>query len=260
VSRLGTKDLFARAASCFQMAGQADDAGRCYERAGQYVVAAQVHAQADRWAEAARCYELGKNWTAAADAYRRLRLPVDAAESYIRAGDNLTAAWVLADEAGLFGRARHVASGGLGRPDGGRERPRGRAESEADIGPARELVLARCDLGGGDPESAARRLWAVVGRVAELAPSGRRQQVIDWALVIAHLTGRTDLAASFHAACHAVGIVGAAKRWAEWADRVLGDTTGVPEDDELAPAEPRVVPAKDPRQGEVTATRELPRR
>jgi hypothetical protein len=235
--------LLHRAARCYRAAGLADDACRCFEQAGDPVTAARLHEQQQRWEQAANGYTAGGAWAEAARCWLRCHRPAEAADCLGKAGDPLRAAWVLADQARLYRRARSLL------------RQVADETGTTQLGVA--LVRARCDAGTGAHESAARGLRHVLDRLRQpasqpsrpstggaeepgrpaAAPAGPRRPAVvgvhaveltEWALAVAEALHRPDLAVLTHAAATAAGLPNAEQNWEQWAVAILGDATGVP--------------------------------
>lgn len=222
-------DLAGRAARCYARAGWWEDACRVYERAGD-VAAAPLHERAQRFERAARAYEHASDWSNAVRCHLLAGDPGSAARCLIEAGKPLAAAWTLVDRLRSPAAARLVLVGVDPRSE----------EARAAV----DLIRARCDALAGpssggrageegaarlDGPGAARHLRRALESLRRLdGPDDAHRSLIDWALVIAREIGRPDLAASAHAAAVALGLDGAADRWASWARTTLGDTTGFP--------------------------------
>jgi hypothetical protein len=208
-------ELLHRAANCYLCADRVDDACRCFEQLGDDARAARLHERQGRWLQAARGYERAGIWTDAARCYEHCQLPGEAAECSLKAGDRLQAAWLLAQQAGRWQRARWLV------------------QELTPVAPAEmlalELVLARCEVAGGHPQAAATRLRQVIRRLGELSGLDR-QRVESWAFAVAECLHRPDLTASLHAVAVTAGTPGAERRWESWALATLGDATGIPLD------------------------------
>jgi hypothetical protein len=220
-------ELLARASRCYLAAGWADDACRCLEGLANHQGAARLHEQSRRWEQAAIHYALAQDWQGAARCYLSLGQPDLAGDALIKAGDPVHAAWILAEHAHLFERARTALAGFA-------------AELETQSLEV-DLILARCEVGTGVLPEAARRLARAAVRLRELRPGPDRSRVEEWALTVGHALRRWDLIALLHAAAVSAGIPGAVARWESWALETLGDVTGIPaiadrHSRELAPA------------------------
>ena len=209
-------ELLGRAARCYQSAGAGwmDDACRCFEAVQDFASAARLHELAGRWLRAAECFVRASLWPNAARAYLEAGEPGEAADALLRGGEKGEAAWILADQCRLFTRARSIS----------RELP--------DAPPAhlaeRDLIVARCDIGLNRTDAAARALRSALRHLDTVGAAFGRERLDTWALRVADLLRRPDLAALVHAASTRAGTHMAAEHWREWADGVLGDATGVP--------------------------------
>jgi hypothetical protein len=215
-------ELLTQASRCYLAAGLPDDACRCLELLGNHQAAARLHEQGGRWEHAVANYMQAQDWQGAARCYLSLDRPDLAGDALVKAGDFLHAAWILAEHARLFERARNVLSGFATEVETQRL--------------AAELVLARCEAGRGASAEASRRLARVALRLRELRPGPDRSRVEEWALAVGEALTRWDLIAQIHAAAVTAGVPGAVGRWEAWALKTLNDTTGIPviEDDEPA--------------------------
>jgi tetratricopeptide (TPR) repeat protein len=226
-------ELLSKASRCYLAAGWADEACRCFEVLGNHPAAGRLHEQGRRFELAAFQYELAQDWQGAARCYLSLGQPDRAGDALIKAGDLLHAAWILAEHAHLFERARNVLAG---------------FASEVETQQlAADLVLARCEAGRGAFPEAARRLARASLRLSELRPAPERGRVEDWALAVGEALARWDLIAQIHAAAVTAGVLGAVARWEAWALKTFNDTTGIPvieDKDPLAePAESETSPS-----------------
>jgi tetratricopeptide (TPR) repeat protein len=207
-------DLLAKASRCYLAAGWADDACRLLEDLANHQAAARLYEQSRRWERAAIQYGLAQDWQGAARCYLSLGQPDLAGDALIKAGDLLHAAWILAEHAHLFERARNVLA--TFAPEVETQRL------------AVDLVLARCDAGTGAPPEASRRLaYAALG-LRELRPGPDRSRVEEWALAVGDALERWDLIALVHAAAVTAGVPGATTRWESWALKTFNDSTGIP--------------------------------
>lgn len=209
-----SSELLARAASCYVRAGWTHEAIRCFERMGRHAEAARLYEQLELWPEAARAYVVAGAWSHAARCFLRAGDPASAAEYLLRAGDDLEAGWILAHRLHRFRRARAVVEPAAAQ----------HPSTEA----ARELVLARCEAGNGEPRPAARRVRKVIAQLGDLGPGPGRQRAEEWAAAVADSLGRPDLVARLYAEADRVEMPGAVERWEAWATGALGDASGIP--------------------------------
>jgi len=210
-------ELLHQAARCYANARWDDDACRVFEQLGEDRRAAHFHELQERWEQAAACYARAGDWQGAARCYLRDNRPLDAAECLMKAGQTLQAAWTLADLAHHFRRAEFTAR-------------QFAAESVPDR-LAVELIIARCEAGAGSSTEAAKRLKGAVTQFRDLPVDPRRQQLNEWAFVVAEALHRPDLMATIHAASVTSGLLRASEQWERWAMEFFGDTTGVPPPD-----------------------------
>lgn len=220
---LTAAELFRRAAACYLRADDQRAACRCYEDGGAHAEAGRLHERAKRFVVAAEQFERAGAWADAA----RCRLAADdprrAAELYLRGGDALTGAWLLADRCGQVERARAVAAAFDARTDADR----------AAVG----LVLGRCDAGAARWADAAGRLQRFGAGLGRLTPTVVLR-LLPWAQAIGTVAGRPDLIAETFALAVEARVRGAARLWTIWAMEAFGDASDVPEE-----PEPPAVPA-----------------
>lgn len=207
-------ELLKRAAECYSRAQLLADAARLHEHLGNITEAASCREQLKQWEPAARLYAQAGNWPLAARCFLSANLPRQAADAWLQAGDHLQAAWLLADEANEFPRARSIVEGASGR-------------AQADSVSV-DIVLARCEA-AHSPDNAARTLKSVLTRLSAAAPDVRPTRVFEWAVRTAERIRRPDLAASFHAAAHAAHVFGAEEKWHSWSVERLGRPLQIPQ-------------------------------
>ncbi len=205
--------LFAKAADCYRRAGYYDGACRCLELFGDFAAAGSLHEQARRWTEGARCYEEAGHWDAAARCHLADGEPVDGARCLVAAGRHLEAGWILAHEAHRFDRARATLA---------RVKPETPEETLA-----RDLAVARCEA-RKERNDAGRAVVRAAAELAALGPGPGRDRIVDWALTIADVLDRPDLAAQLQAAAVEAGLPESVKRWETWALARLGSAEGIP--------------------------------
>jgi tetratricopeptide (TPR) repeat protein len=208
------QDYWRRAADGYRRAGLLDDACRCFEQLEDARQAALLHERRGRWARAAAWYERIPAWEDAARCHTWDGQGEAAARCWSRAGDRLRAGWALAEQARRFAQARDLL--------------REFTPVEAGEALGLELVLARCQAGMGGHHAAASGLRNVIQQFARVETVADQQRLETWAVRLADVLQRPDLAALVYAAALQAGIPGAVERWARWAQGTLGDTTGVP--------------------------------
>jgi hypothetical protein len=219
------QSLLLRAAECYLGAGLRDDACRCLEQAGDFAGAARQYESLGRPEQAAAAYQHGRLWREAARCFLACDRPLDAAQSLQNADDPLGAAWVLADLAQRYDRARALAQ--TATPAG--DRP-------AQV-LAHQLVLARCEAGNGNRRRAADLLAGQLRTLAGLGPDCEPERLLDWALAIAASLDRADLASDLFAVARQSGAFhDLEQRWETWAMARLGMAEGVPEGPAAEPA------------------------
>ena len=209
------EQLLRKAIYCYQQAGMIDDVCRCLEKLGDYLAAARIHEQQQRWLPAAEAYRQAQAWLDAARCYWQCEhsFAEEAAECFVKAGERLQAAWVYAEGAQRFYRARLLLQ----------ETPIESLVEEV----SRDLILARCEVGIGSAQKAGFFVHNVLTRFPEL-PLGYRQRIENWAVTVAQRLSRFDLVATAYAIAYTTGTPDSEKRWEAWALSELGDATGVP--------------------------------
>ncbi|MBT2510181.1 hypothetical protein J7I98_30875 [Streptomyces sp. ISL-98] len=213
--------LLERAAGCYLRSGLPTEAARCLREAGAFRRSAEL------------CRELGEF--------------LGAAEDYVCADMMDVAAWVLVHEAGDAPAARAVAvcappslRTGLGSGEwtGAAVRVtqsrsaqrRSAAEQEARESSLRmRLALARCDVAEGRSD---REPLAALAAAAVFL--GSHSLVYDrlveqWGVATAESMRRYDQVALLFAASVRGRRGGAARRWTEWAARVLQSEITIPD-------------------------------
>jgi hypothetical protein len=218
-SATSTPPLLQRAAECYAQAGWDDDASRVFEQLGDDLHAAPYHERQGRWKQAALCYARAGDWQRAARCYISSGQPDEAAECLIKAGQMLDAAWTWAHMTHRYHRAEAVLREFAPQSDPDRL--------------AVQLTLARCEAGTNEQSQAAARLFNALTSIRDLPPDFNRRRLHDWALLVADVLHRPDLTALLHATAVISGMPQAHEQWEEWAMQVLGDTTGVPQREEL---------------------------
>jgi tetratricopeptide (TPR) repeat protein len=208
-------ELLDRAANCYARAGLLDDACRVLHLLGNDRHAALYYEQLARWQEAADCYVRGGDWPHAAECYLRCDQTEEAAKCLLKAGQILEAAWLFADRVRKFGRAKRLLS-------------EFHPQSDSDK-LALELIRARCDASNGAPERAVKRLRIVLAGMHHPTRTLDSKRIYDWAVIIAETLRRPDLIASIHAKAAGLNLPEAYERWEIWAEKTLGDATGVPQ-------------------------------
>lgn len=208
--------LLLRAAECYLGAGLRDDACRCLEGAGDFAAAARHYEALGRPDQAAVAYQFGRLWRDAARCFLACGRPLDAAQALENAGEPLAAAWVLAEVAQRYDRARALAQSVT--------------PETAPRTMERQLVLARCEAGNGSRVRGADLLAGQVRVLADLGPESDPERLLDWALAVAGHLDRADLAcALFAVARRTGGFPDLEQRWEAWSMDRLGMAAGVPE-------------------------------
>lgn len=208
--------LLLRAAECYLGAGLRDDACRCLEGAGDYAGAARHYESLGRLDQAALAYRLGRAWRDAARCLLACNRPLEAAQSLENAGEPLAAAWVLAEIAQRYDRARALAQSV--------------APETLAATMERQLVLARCEAGNGSRARAAGLLAGQIRALASLGPDADPERLLDWALTVAARLDRADLTgALFAVARRTGGFRDLEQRWEIWSMARLGMAAGVPQ-------------------------------
>lgn len=200
---MSDRGLLERAAGCYLRAGLPSEAARCLREAGAYQRAAELR------------FELGE--------FR------EAAEDYARGRMTELAAWTLVHHAGESRAARVLIDPTFPRDDLAADE-----QWVLDIYPGRprwtpppprqrriRLVLARCDIADGRPDRDALAALAEVARVLAHPAMPHDPLVEQWAVTVAEAMRRYDQAALLFAAAVRGGHAGAARRWTDWAARVL---------------------------------------
>lgn len=213
--------LLRRAADNFRLAGDLLAAAGCRSDAGDHEAAADLLREAGDLAGAAVQFRLAGNFQAAAACFAECGRAGDAADAWAAIGNRLFAGWALLRGTGS---ARHLRQVG--------PRVRAHLAAAADRRPAHRLLrsvgLALC---APDPARASALLSNLVaGAAADLAnwPAVDRRLAEEWLVHATALLGRHDLGAMVFAASYRAGTAGALDRWRRWADRYLGDRTGLP--------------------------------
>ncbi|HLX10923.1 MAG TPA: hypothetical protein VKY89_23945 [Thermoanaerobaculia bacterium] len=206
--------LLEKARQCYLAAGWLVDACRLSENLGDHARAAQLNERLGRVEAAAEAYARAGLWRDAARCFESCGRPREAAECLVESGEFLAASWLLADRAHRFAHAREVAA---------RLEPASPAEALL-----RDLVVARCEQGGGEPAAAARRLRQAAAGLGRIEGVQERLRAEQWALAVGQSLRRPDLVAMVYAAAYTAGNPGAEERWEIWARDALGDASGVP--------------------------------
>ncbi|OAD22617.1 serine/threonine protein kinase, partial [Candidatus Thiomargarita nelsonii] len=128
--------------------------------------------------------------------------------------DRFQAAWIFAQQAKLFNRARSILQ-------------QVTIKSVADE-LSRDLILACCEAGNGKAQQAGIYLHSVISQFDQLTHNPRCQQIEQWAVTVGKQIDRPDLIASIYAAADLAGSPKVEQRWEAWAMERLGDATGVP--------------------------------
>jgi hypothetical protein len=92
----------------------------------------------------------------------------------------------------------------------------------------RDLGLALCEARIRSDDTALEKVLGQCEATFRRVQPAERERLELWAVEAAEVVGRPDLAGRAFAASFRAGTPGAAERWRQWADRVLGDTFGVP--------------------------------
>ncbi len=197
-------DLLRKAIACYEKAGQIEDVCRCLQALGEYV---------------------------------------EAAERYEQNNEPWQAAWMYAEGAHLFYRARYLV----------RETPVLDLADEL----SHDLILARCDAQIGSKSQAGLTISKVIGHFPQL-PLIHRQRIEEWAVKVAQHLGRFDLVATTYAIAYTTGTPESEIRWEAWALSTLGDATGVPTTPSVEPDIPfEFETVTVNRQGEIIQRRRL---
>lgn len=213
-------ELMQRAARCYAIAGWADDACRMFVQLGDDRRAAAYFDQAGRWEQAGESYRNVSDWRNAARCFMKCGRPDEAADCFAMAEERIEAAWIWAHEVHRFRKAETEA----------RDTD---AETEADRFGI-QLILARCEAGTGRTPQGARRLRKLIETFTQLPPDTHRIRLHEWSVQIAEHLNRPDFIAQLHAAAVSSHLPHAHENWEKWAEKVLGDTAGVPRnEDEL---------------------------
>ncbi|MCP4220337.1 MAG: hypothetical protein GY765_37245 [bacterium] len=145
-------------------------------------------------------------------------MPAEAAQCLLNIKDYLHAAWLFAEHAGLFNRARSVL----------REVNPENVVEELTY----DVIMARCEKGNGLASTAVELLNAVITRFGELDKGPDRRRIEEWTMAVIKHLGRPDLSAAMFAAAYAAGFHEVEQRWEDWALQNLGDAAGVPSTDD----------------------------
>ncbi len=213
----GRLHLLAQAALCFEQAGEPAEAARCREKAGELVAAADLYRAAGDLVRAADCYRRAARTGDATSCLLALGRPEDAAALWEQSGDRLEAAWILAADARMAQRARHLLAGLTAAGPGEDLRLR--------------IAVALCAALERRPDPLAAVLGHAEQELPGLTPASEQAKVVRWAVQAADQIGRPDLAAQVFAAAYRCRVPGTAVRWRDWARSALGGTAGIPERD-----------------------------
>lgn len=213
-------ELLRRAARCYAHDAWAGDACRLLAQLGDDRSAAPYFEQLGQWAQAGASYARSGQWRPAARCWQQAGEPAEAADCLVQGGEPIEGAWLFAHHASQFIRARNLLAQ---LPDDVEHDPLAVA-----------LVAARCDAGVKKVSQAAGCLRTVADRLLAQPSAPSRHRVLDWAFALADELRRPDLAATLHAMAFQTDVPDARQRWEEWADGELGETTGIPEEDEAA--------------------------
>ena len=178
-------ELLRKAIACYQKVGMYEDICRCLSALGDYE---------------------------------------EAAELYQQHGEPWQVAWMYAEDARRFYRARAMAL---------KEIPINEFVDEL----SRDLILERCDAETGPKPRASQVLDNVVEQFRQI-PFQHRPRIEAWAVTIAQKLMRVDLVAMIYARSYTSGTPEAEIRWEAWALSVLGDATGVPTTPFIDPGTP----------------------
>ncbi len=167
------ENLLHKAIACYEKAGMVYDMCRCLKALGEYSQAAELYEQNN------------EPWQAA---------------------------WMYAEGAHLFYRARYLV----------RETPVLDLADEL----SHDLILARC-AEIGSKSQAGLVISKVIQHFPQL-PFIHRQRIEEWAVLVAQRLGRFDLVAITYAVAYTTGTPESEIRWEAWALSTLFDATGVP--------------------------------
>lgn len=199
-------ELWASAGRCWLAAGAVDEALRCFEAAGAWGSLAALYEQKGRFAEAAMAYEQSSQWLEAARCHR-LAGQFEDAEQCLSMGEMpIRRAWALVHDHGRAEEAEAVID---------RAPTRDAGETSGAL-----LVLARCDVARGAREAAAKKVCQVLPLLHEISLATGLRCAVGWAVSVAELLRRPDLAA--HALAMAPPGFEADKLWDAWTKRAFG--------------------------------------
>lgn len=199
-------ELWAAAGRCWLAAGAEDEALAAFEAADAHSSLAALYERKGRFGEAGAAYEKTALWMDAARCYR-IAGQLEDAERCLGLGEiPLRRAWALAHEHGRTEEALQVLDTAPTRDAG-------------EISGAL-LVLARVDVARGARDEAARKIWLVLPKLAAISPASGFRIVFGWAVAIAELLRRPDLAAIVLAS--APRGFEADVLWDEWSKRTFG--------------------------------------
>jgi len=178
-----------------------------------YEKAATCYYQARLVSDAVRCYRLAGAHRRAADLNVSLGEFREAAADYEQSGMPELAAWLLVHRAADPATARAVIT-----------------QPEIQVlALRRRLVLARCAIAeGGMPTEALPVIDDVCLSLADPATAHDRFTE-EWAVALAGVVQRYDKVSLIFAAAVRGRRHGAVRRWAEWADQILGVELTIPE-------------------------------
>lgn len=200
-------DVLAEAALFYLRAGDEAGACRCYEAMGAWSEVARVHERAGRYKEAIDHYEKAERWADAARCHRRCRDAHGELRSWLRGGEELRAAWVLANALGWVRRARALAASVSPSSEGERL--------------ALAMVLARCEVVQNEHGAAAKKVEDALGTIREIPSSSPWREAPLWALAVTEALRRPDLGARVLRAA-AEGGTAFDMTWDAWSLRVFG--------------------------------------
>lgn len=192
VTPSGPQQLLTRAAECYLRANWLDDASRVFLELRASARAAPCLEQLERWPQAAAAYADCQQWLAAARCWRRVERFAQAAECLERANEFIDAAWLFANHEQAWERATAL----LARV----------TTTDADTTLGIHVVQARIAVGGQrsrgakNPafDAAEELLQNVLGGLSSVPLSGRRNDILERALVVVDLVRRPDLSRRAH--------------------------------------------------------------
>jgi hypothetical protein len=230
--------LLEAAVRCYQRGGDPEGACRCFDLLGAWEEAARLHERAGRSREAAVRYERAGRFLDGARCYRGSGDLEGEVRCWVRGGEPVRAAWVLAHDLGRAHQAKALLQELLAweeaqspsmihvpgtpaymAPEWARGDPR-------RYGPGSDIVQARCLVLLGDRRAAARTLRATFPALRALPPGPERSRLSAWALAVAEALNRPDLAAEILTTIE--DGPEAERLWDAWAERTFREAVAPP--------------------------------